>query len=93
MNEVTPLLPEQFWTLTPFECGTLTAGGVKREQREWERWAWQTAWLLNVSGKSMQNEITADELLGRPKPVQVIDPGAKEAELQRRLEALNLRKE
>ena len=86
-------MPWEFWPLTPYEISVLIAGAAHRDTREWERAAWMTAHFLNISGKSVRNDVTADELLGRKSEVKVIDPGAKEGELLRRLEALNLPKE
>lgn len=88
-----PLLPDQFWALTPFEAACLVNGGNHRHNDEWERAAFLAAQIINISGKSLREPITPDQLLGRKRPVQVIDPGAKEAELMRRLDALGLAKE
>lgn len=88
-------MPWEFWPLTPYEVSVLMHGAAECEQREWERTAWLAALLMNISGKSLKDgvSVSPEELLGRPKQVQVIDPGAKESELMRRLEAMGLAKE
>lgn len=40
-------------------------GANWREEKEWERAAWVTSHLLNVSGKVMKKRMTPDRLLGR----------------------------
>lgn len=40
---------------------------MEREERRWHRTAWQTAYLMNVTGKSLKKNVTPDQLLGRKK--------------------------
>lgn len=58
------LLPGQYWTLTLSELGELLRGEAQRERRCWEMAAWQTALLINVSGKSVKRAVHPDDLLG-----------------------------
>lgn len=63
-----------FWGATPAELGEMLAGASWREEQRWRRVAWETAHLVNVSGKTLRRTITADELLGKPRKVVVRDP-------------------
>lgn len=89
-NTMLEIRPADFWELTPVECGALVAGAASREERAWERAALIASYAVNPHLKEW---VTPDQILGRKKPIEVIDPGAKEAELARRLDALGLRKE
>lgn len=65
----------------------MLAGATWREERQWTRLAWQTAHLINVSGKMTKRTVTADELLGRPRKVKVKDPVADFHKLWAQVEA------
>lgn len=83
-----PVSPDQYWRLTPVELSEMIEGAVQRDEREWERAAWITAYLLNISGKSMKRDITADELLGRPRRIRVRDFDANFESLWAEIERL-----
>lgn len=68
-NKVLALMPEAYWRLTPVELGDMMSGAVEREERHRQRTAWAVAHLLNISGKSLKRDVTADQLLGRAKVV------------------------
>lgn len=85
------MLPDAFWQLTPFEVGCIVSGGAFRDEREWERAAFVAACTMNASG-NMKEPVTPAQLLGRKERIDVIDPGAKEAELMAKLEAMGLEK-
>ena len=61
-------------------------GASWREEREWNRMAWQTSHLLNVSGKTLRRTVTPNELLGRKREVEVKDPVGQFNELWSRLQ-------
>jgi hypothetical protein len=60
----------------------LLRGYRAREEARYRRIAWQTAHLLNVSGKIVRNRVTPDDLLGeaatpaRPEPPSEPAPDA-----------------
>lgn len=74
--------------LTPAELGDMMLGAAKREEQRWEREAWTVAHLMNISGKVLNQPITADSLLGRKNKHEIIDPELKFDELWRRVEML-----
>lgn len=59
------LTPDEFGELCPAEFRAMVRGARKREEREWQRLAWQTAHQLNISGKSTRTRITPAKLLGK----------------------------
>lgn len=73
----------------------MLAGAAHHDEREWERTAWLTANILNISGKQVKSPVTVNKLLGRrPKiePSFPPDPQEQVKELVRRQEELNRRK-
>jgi len=87
-NAALRVSPAEYWRLTPAELTDMISGANAREERVWERAAWQTAYLLNVAGKYYRQEVTANDLLGRKKKViQPIDPVAKFEQFWKQAEA------
>ena len=87
MNKVTPILPADFWPLTPFEAGCIVSGGSFRDEREWDRAAFVASWVVNVSGKSVKEMVTPNKLLGRKDKIVPRDPVAEKLEQESRLKA------
>jgi len=56
----------RFARLTPGATLRLLDGYKAREEARYRRVAWQTAHLLNVSGKTLRSRVTAAKLLGLP---------------------------
>lgn len=66
--------------MTPTEFNLQVKGYLRRDRREWERTAWQTAWLLNALIKDAK--FTADDLLTPDnKKEQTVDEQVQIAEL------------
>lgn len=65
----------------------MMAGATRREEAEWERTAWLAATIINISGKSVKQDVTVDKLLGRKRAYR--NPQADFRELVRRQEAIN----
>lgn len=68
------LTPNVFWSLTPREIRLKAEAHWEAERTKWKQIAWQTAHLLNVSGKSLKQDVTAEDLLGIPEPEKKADP-------------------
>lgn len=81
-NKVLDMRPDEFWGLTPWECGVLIEGAAGREEREWERAALIATCAMNPH---LKKPITPAQLLGRKDPVTVRDPGAEAEALRSRL--------
>ena len=64
----------------------MLGGASWREEREWNRLAWQTSHLMNVSGKMLRRTLTPNELLGRKREIIVKDPVGQFNELWKRLQ-------
>jgi hypothetical protein len=53
---------------------------MARERTDWERVAWQTAHLMNVSGKVMKKPVKPGDLIGAPKPTPTRERPTKQVE-------------
>lgn len=80
--KVAPILPDQFWTLSPFEAGCLVKGGAFREEQAWDRAAFISACAMNPH---LKKPVTAAQLLGKKEKIVPRDPGAEQAEKEARL--------
>lgn len=65
----------------------MVAGMTRREEAEWERTAWLAATIINVAGKTVKNDVTVDQLLGRKKSFS--NPQADFKALVARQQAIN----
>jgi hypothetical protein len=59
----------------------MLAGAAWREDQEWQRTAWATAHMINISGKSVKQAVTAAKLLGKPQKARKVQPLVKDPEL------------
>lgn len=59
------LMPWQLGDLAPAELAAMLKGAREAEERQMTLVAWQTAHLLNMSGKSARQRVTVAKLLGR----------------------------
>lgn len=58
-----PITGDQYWRSSLVEVKAMLKGADNRERGEWQRTAWMTSMLMNVSGKSLDRAVTPDELL------------------------------
>ena len=87
MTKVAAMMPEQFWSLSPFEAGCIVSGGAFRDEREWERAAFVAACTMNASG-NLKKPVTPAQLLGKLDRVVPKDPGAELEAMQQRAKKL-----
>lgn len=59
------LRPEEYGRKTLAELVDMIDGWIWRDELEWERTAWATAHVINISGKSVKRDVTVRKLLGR----------------------------
>jgi hypothetical protein len=63
------LCPWDFWRFTAAEFEVRVRAYDRRNEAEWRRVAWQTAYLLNIHLRE-EDRVTVDDLLGRQEALK-----------------------
>ena len=70
--------PSEFWRQTPKETFDIVKVCFKKEaeksKEEWKRFRWLATQLLNISGKSLRQDIKEDDLFKFKDEIKIVDP-------------------